>query len=63
MELSPATLHNYLRSRHAEIGVFEPDTEFQIEEIGDGNLNTVYRVSDTARPERSVVLKYAPPYN
>jgi 5-methylthioribose kinase len=62
MELNAATLQAYLRSRHAEIGIFEPDTEFQIEEIGDGNLNTVYRFSDTARPERSIVLKHAPPY-
>ena len=62
MELNPATLQDYLCSRHAEIGIFEPDTEFRVEEIGDGNLNTVYRVSDTARPECSIVLKYAPPY-
>ena len=62
MEINPATLQDYLCSRHAEIGIFEPDTEFRVEEIGDGNLNTVYRVSDTARPESSIVLKYAPPY-
>ena len=62
MELNPDTLQDYLRNRHAEIGVFDLDTEFRVEEIGDGNLNTVYRVSDTARPERSIVLKHAPPY-
>ena len=62
MELNLATLPGYLRQRHAEIGMFEPDTEFRIEEIGDGNLNTVYRISDTARPELSIVLKHAPPY-
>ena len=62
MEINPATLQDYLCSRHAEIGIFEPDTKFRVEEIGDGNLNTVYRVSDTARPECSIVLKYAPPY-
>ncbi len=62
MELNAATLQDYLRGQHAEIGIFEPETEFQIEEIGNGNLNTVYRVSDTACPERSIVLKYAPPY-
>ncbi len=42
--------------------MFEPDTAFHIEEIGDGNLNTVYRVSDATHPERSLVLKHAPPY-
>ena len=62
MELNAVTLRDYLRSRHVEIGVFKPDTEFHIEEIGDGNLNTVYRVSDATCPVRSIVLKYAPPY-
>ena len=62
MELNLATLQDYLCRRRTEIGVFEPDTEFHIEEIGDGNLNTVYRVSDATRPEHSLVLKHAPPY-
>ena len=62
MELNLTTLPDYLRQRHAEIGVFEPEAELGIEEIGDGNLNTVYRVSDAARPQRSLVLKHAPPY-
>ena len=62
MELNLTTLPDYLRQRHAEIRVFEPAAELRIEEIGDGNLNTVYRVSDAARPERSLVLKHAPPY-
>ena len=62
MELNLTTLPDYLRQRHAEIRVFEPEAELRIEEIGDGNLNTVYRVSDAARPARSLVLKHAPPY-
>ncbi len=62
MELNLATLQAYLRRRRTEIGVFEPDTEFHIEEIGDGNLNIVYRVSDATHSERSLVLKHAPPY-
>jgi len=62
MELTLATLQDYLRRRRTEIGVFEPAPEFHIEEIGDGNLNTVYRVSDATRSEYSLVLKYAPPY-
>ena len=62
MELNLTTLPDYLRQRHAEIRVFEAEAELRIEEIGDGNLNTVYRVSDAARPERSLVLKHAPPY-
>ncbi|MDE0467675.1 MAG: S-methyl-5-thioribose kinase [Candidatus Poribacteria bacterium] len=62
MELNLATLPDYLRQRHAEIRIFESETELHIEEIGDGNLNTVYRVSDAERPEHSLVLKHAPPY-
>ena len=62
MELDLATLPDYLRQRRAEIRMFEPETELRIEEIGDGNLNTVYRASDASQPERSIVLKHAPPY-
>ena len=62
MELNLATLPDYLCQRHAEIRMFEPEAKLRIEEIGDGNLNTVYRVSDAARPARSLVLKHAPPY-
>ena len=62
MELDFATLPDYLRQRHAEIGMFASGTELRIEEIGDGNLNTVYRVSDAVNPGRSIVLKHAPPY-
>ena len=62
MELNLATLPDYLRQRCAEIRMFEPETELRIEEIGDGNLNTVYRVSDAAQSARSVILKHAPPY-
>ncbi|MCY3743167.1 MAG: S-methyl-5-thioribose kinase [Candidatus Poribacteria bacterium] len=62
MELNLATLPDYLRQRHAELRMFKPEAELRIEEIGDGNLNTVYRVSDAASPARSLVLKHAPPY-
>ena len=62
MELDLVTLPDYLRQRRAEIGMFTSETDLRIEEIGDGNLNTVYCVSDAAQPERSVVLKHAPPY-
>ena len=62
MELDIATLPDYLRQRCAEIRMFESETKLRIEEIGTGNLNIVYRVSDAAHPERSLVLKHAPPY-
>ncbi len=62
MELALTTLPDYLRQHCADIRVFESETELRIEEIGDGNLNTVYRVSDIAHSECSLVLKHAPPY-
>ena len=62
MELNLTTLPDYLHRRHEEIRIFEPEAQLRIEEIGDGNLNTVYRVSDATRPEHSLVLKHAPPY-
>ncbi|MDE0482963.1 MAG: S-methyl-5-thioribose kinase [Candidatus Poribacteria bacterium] len=62
MELSRETIPQYLRQRQVEIGFFDPDTDLHFEEIGDGNLNFVYRVFNTEQPERSLVLKQAPPY-
>jgi len=38
---------------------FVGEREVRVEEIGDGNLNVVYRV---AGPSRSVIVKQAPPY-
>ena len=62
MEITIATLPNYLRHQPEMTRAFERETVFRVEEIGDGNLNTVYRVSDATHPERSIVLKHAPPY-
>ena len=62
MELSKETIPQYVRERQVEIGFFDPDADLHSEEIGDGNLNFVYRVFDTEQPERSLVLKQAPPY-
>ena len=62
MELSRETIPQYLRERQVEVGFFDPDANLHSEEIGDGNLNFVYRVFDAEQPERSLVLKQAPPY-
>ena len=62
MELNRETIPQYLRERQTEIDFFAPDAELCSEEIGDGNLNFVYRVFDIAQPESSLVLKQAPPY-
>ncbi len=62
MELNRDTIPQYLRERHVEIGVFDSNADLHAEEIGDGNLNFVYRVFDKTQSERSLVLKQAPPY-
>ena len=62
MILNRDNIAHYLEERRAEIGFFEPDAKLQVEEIGDGNLNFVYRVFDASKPKFSLVLKHAPPY-
>lgn len=62
MEFTKENIPEYLREHQSEISYFDTDTELDTEEIGDGNLNYVYRVFDVACPERSLVLKQAPPY-
>lgn len=62
MELNIENIPQYLRKHQTEIGFFDSDAELDSEEIGDGNLNYVYRVFDVVHPERSLVLKQAPPY-
>lgn len=49
-------------------GLFPPDLPLHCEEIGDGNLNLVFRVSgvpegtDDATPPRRIIIKQALPY-
>ncbi len=62
MELNRETIPQYLRERQVEIVFFDSGADLHSEEIGDGNLNFVFRVSDSTHSERSLVLKQAPPY-
>ena len=62
MELNRETIPQYLRERQVDIGFFDSDADLRSEEIGDGNLNFVFRVFDKTQSERSLVLKQAPPY-
>jgi 5-methylthioribose kinase len=62
MELNPKNIPDYLRKRQQEIGIFESGAEIVTEEIGDGNLNFVFRVYDANEPSNSIILKQAPPY-
>jgi 5-methylthioribose kinase len=58
--LSADTVPDYIRSRPELVGVVDPDTITSVEEVGDGNLNLVFIVTDQAG--KSVVLKQALPY-
>ncbi len=51
----------YLRSIPAVDTVLGPG-DLDIDEVGDGNLNFVYKVRSSQDPSRSVVLKQAVPY-
>jgi 5-methylthioribose kinase len=58
--LTAETVPDYIRSRPELDGVVDPDTITSVEEVGDGNLNLVFIVTDAAG--KSVVLKQALPY-
>jgi 5-methylthioribose kinase len=60
--LTPETVPDYVRSR-PELGqVFEKNEGLEAIEVGDGNLNLVFKVWAKADPSRTVVLKQALPY-
>ncbi len=58
VELNEKTVINYVNSK---IEFFCPDAEYVCNEIGDGNLNLVFRVKDT-KNNKSVIVKQALPY-
>ena len=60
--LDRASVPGYLRSIPAVVDVLGADVDLSIDEIGDGNLNIVYRVTSEADSGRSVILKQAVPY-
>lgn len=60
--LEPATIIDYVKTR-PELGeVFRAAEELIAEEVGDGNLNLVFKVWAKADTERTVVIKQALPY-
>lgn len=58
VELNENTVVEYVRSK---INFFAEDAVFVCNEIGDGNLNLVFRVKDT-KNEKSIIVKQALPY-
>jgi 5-methylthioribose kinase len=60
--LSSSELAAYLRGVPCVYALLNEPGELDIAEVGDGNLNYVYFVSNARTPEKSVVVKQAPPF-
>ena len=60
--LDKESIPDYLATLPAVMDVLGTGSSFEITEIGDGNLNFVYKVRNAADPTRSVILKQAVPY-
>jgi 5-methylthioribose kinase len=53
---------DYVRGRSELSDIFRPGEALEAVEVGDGNLNLVFKVWAKAEPSRTVVLKQALPY-
>ena len=60
--LDKNTIPDYLAGLPKVMEVLGEGVGLDIEEIGDGNLNYVYKIRRTESPDRTVVLKQAVPY-
>lgn len=60
--LDRETVCDYVRSIPAVVEVLGDASRLDVEEIGNGNLNFVYRIRSGADPSRSIIVKQAVPY-
>jgi 5-methylthioribose kinase len=60
--LDKSSIPEYLNGLPKVVEVLGKGSSLDIEEIGDGNLNYVYKIRRSDSPDRSVVLKQAVPY-
>ncbi len=60
--LTTASIPEYLRSLDSMQSVFSNFDSLEIKEVGDGNLNFVYLISNREKPDETVALKQAVPY-
>ena len=60
--LDTATVIDYVRGRSELNEIFQPSEPLESVEVGDGNLNLVFKVWATADANRTVVVKQALPY-
>lgn len=61
-QLNTETVADYIRALPEMQEIFSDFSELEIDEVGDGNLNFVFIVSNKAKPEETVVLKQAVPF-
>ncbi len=60
--LNKASIPEYLDKLPKVVEILGHGQDLEIEEVGDGNLNFVFKIRQAANPEKSVVLKQAVPY-
>jgi 5-methylthioribose kinase len=60
--LTPDTIPDYVHRRPELRPVFHEGEDIEAVEVGDGNLNLVFRVWAKSDPSRTVILKQALPY-
>ncbi|WP_287372381.1 S-methyl-5-thioribose kinase [Oceanithermus sp.] len=60
--LTPETLLDYLKGRPALAEILPPDETYDVQEVGDGNLNLVFVVQSRENPAHTLVVKQALPY-
>lgn len=61
-QLTEKTVVSYLKSQPELANVFSDFNDLEVREIGDGNLNYVYVVTNPEKPDETVVLKQAVPF-
>lgn len=60
--LTKASIPEYLASLPSVVSVLGEGADLDITEVGDGNLNYVFKVRSATDPTKAVVLKQAVPY-
>ena len=60
-ELNKESVLEYVKGVKELVDFFGTDT-FLVDEIGDGNLNYVYKISSVNEPQKTLILKQAVPY-
>ena len=61
-QLSPETVPGFLKDIPSVQQIFSDLDDLEVEEVGDGNLNFVYKVRQRKNPEQTVVIKQAVPF-